>query len=81
MINRDLIRIKIVQLTDAYYQNGDRNIDKAEKELLFSLSKAYELYNYLLYLIVAITQEERKRIDILAKRAEREEKLEDAYFG
>ena len=73
MINRDLIRIKIVQLTYAYYQNGDRNIDKAEKELLFSLSKAYELYNYLLYLIVAITQEERKRIDILAKRAEREE--------
>ena len=40
MINRELIRIKIVQLTYAYYQNGNRNIDVAEKELLFSLSKA-----------------------------------------
>ena len=55
MINRELIRVKIVQLTYAYYQNGDGNIDKAEKELLFSLSKAYDLYNYLLELIVACT--------------------------
>ena len=54
MINRELIRIKIVQLTYAYYQNGNRNMDNAEKELLFSLSKAYDLYNYLLALIVAI---------------------------
>lgn len=72
MINRDLIRIKVVQLTYAYYQNGDRNIDKAEKELLFSLSKAYALYNYLLSLIVAITQEERHRVEILTNRAKRE---------
>ena len=47
MINRELIRIKIVQLTYAYYQNGNKNMDSAEKELLFSLSKAYHLYNYL----------------------------------
>ncbi len=54
MINRELIRIKIVQLTYAYYQNGNKNIDIAEKELLLSLSKAYDLYNYLLELIVAV---------------------------
>ncbi|MGG6545567.1 UNVERIFIED_CONTAM: transcription antitermination factor NusB [Prevotella sp. 15_C9] len=72
MINRDLIRIKVVQLTYAYYQNGDRNIDKAEKELLFSLSKSYGLYNHLLSLIVAITQEERHRMEILTNRAKRE---------
>lgn len=67
-----LIRVKIVQLTYAYYQNGHHNMDTAEKELLFSLSKAYDLYNYLLGLIVAITQEERRRVDIATRRAERE---------
>lgn len=72
MINRKLIRVKIVQLTYAYYQNGHHNMDTAEKELLFSLSKAYDLYNYLLGLIVAITQEERRRVDIATHRAERE---------
>ena len=72
MINRELIRIKIVQLTYAYYQNGNKNIDIAEKELLLSLSKAYDLYNYLLELIVAVTHEERRRIDLLTQRAERE---------
>ncbi len=72
MINRKLIRVKIVQLTYAYYQNGHHNMDTAEKELLFSLSKAYDLYNYLLGLIVPITQEERRRVDIATRRAERE---------
>lgn len=72
MINRKLIRVKIVQLTYAYYQNGHHNMDTAEKELLFSLSKAYDLYLYLLGLIVAITQEERRRVDIATRRAERE---------
>lgn len=72
MINRELIRTKIVQLTYAYYQNGNRNIDTAEKELLFSLSRAYHLYNYLLELIVAITQEERRRVDVATAKANRE---------
>lgn len=40
----------------AFYQNGDKNIETAEKELIFSLSKAYDLYNYLLLLMVAITR-------------------------
>ncbi len=73
MINRELIRIKVVQLTYAYYQNGNKNMENAEKELLFSLSKAYDLYNFLLLLIVEISREERRRFDILTARAEREE--------
>ena len=72
MINRELIRIKIVQLTYAYYQNGNKLMDSAEKELLFSLSKAYDLYNYLLELIVAVTQEERRRVEVATQRAVRE---------
>ena len=72
MINRELIRIKIVQLTYAYYQNGNRNLDNAEKELLFSLSKAYDLYNLLLLLIVAVSKEEQHRVEIGTQRAQRE---------
>ena len=72
MINREIIRTKIVQLTYAYYQNGNKNIDSAEKELFFSLSKAYDLYNYLLALIVAVTKEARRRNEVLTARAQRE---------
>lgn len=72
MINREIIRIKIVQLTYAYYQNGNKNIDSAEKELFFSLSKAYDLYNYMLALIVSITKEARRQIEIAQSRARRE---------
>lgn len=72
MINREIIRIKIVQLTYAYYQNGNKNIDSVEKELFFSLSKAYDLYNYMLALIVSITKEARRQIEIVQSRARRE---------
>lgn len=63
MINRVLIRLKIIQIVYAYYQNGSKNLDSAEKELFFSLSKAYDLYNYLLMLMVALTTYAQKRID------------------
>ncbi len=72
MINRELIRIKIVQLTYAYYQNGNHNIDVAEKELLFSLSKAYHLYNYLLQLIVEVSKEARVFYETECAKALRE---------
>lgn len=72
MINRELIRIKVVQLTYAYYQNGSKNIDTAEKELMFSLSKAYDMYNYLLALIVGITREARRHVEVAESKAKRE---------
>ena len=63
MINRVLIRLKIVQIVYAYYQNGGKNLDTAEKELFFSLSKAYDLYNYLLLLMVEITKQAERKIN------------------
>ncbi len=72
MINRELIRIRVVQLTYAYYQNGNKQMDSAEKELQYSLTRAYDLYNYLLSLIVAITREERRRVEAATQRALRE---------
>lgn len=72
MINRELIRIKIVQLTYAYYQNGSNNLTKAENELIYSLSMAYSLYNYMLMLIVAVSKEMRHRVEVATTRAKRE---------
>lgn len=73
MINRELIRTKIVQLTYAYYQNGNQNIENAEKELLFSLDKAYDLYHYLLDLMVAVTRVAKQRMEVADARYERGE--------
>lgn len=72
MINRELIRTKVVQLTYAYYQNGYNDLEKAEKELLFSLDKAYDLYHTLLALVVAVTKVARQRLEIAQQRAIRE---------
>lgn len=38
-------------------------MDTAEKELFFSLSKAYDLYNYLLLLMVKVTKQANKRLN------------------
>ena len=63
MINRVLILLKIVQIIYAYCQNGGKNLDTAEKELFFSLSKAYDLYNYLLLLMVEVTKQANKKLN------------------
>ncbi len=63
MINRVLIRLKVVQIVYAYYQNGGKSVEAAEKELFYSLSKAYELYNYLLLLMIEVTRFADRRID------------------
>ena len=49
MINRELIRLKLVQIAYSFYQSGSKNPAAAEKELLLSLSRAYDLYNTMLY--------------------------------
>lgn len=63
MINRTLIRLKTIQLMYAYYQNEGKPIDTAEKELLFSLSKAYDLYNHMLMLIVSVSRYALKQVE------------------
>lgn len=76
MINRALIRLKIVQIIYSFYKNEGRSINTAEKELSFSLSKAHDLYNHLLYLMVELTKYKQKKIEAgKAKRNPSEEEL------
>lgn len=74
MVNRELIRIKLVQVLYSYMQKGSHNPDYAEKELLLSLDKAYDLYNYLLLLMVEVS---RMSVRILEMRQARSKKLKD----
>lgn len=63
MINRILIRIKVLQIVYAYYQNGNNDLKVAENELLFSLQKSYDLYYYFLLLIVDLTNLHNQVLD------------------
>ncbi len=71
MINRELIRLKVVQLTYAYYQNEGRSYDVAEKELTFSLSKSYDLYHYLLQLLVELQKYATRKDEVRLAREKR----------
>lgn len=61
-----------MQLVYAYVQNEDKSLDAAEKELDFSLSKSYELYKFLLSLLVQVKHVADRRE---AARLAREERL------
>lgn len=86
MINRELIRTKVVQLVYAYVQNEDKSLDAAEKEFDFSLLKAYELYKLLLSLLVQVKRIADRREDARLAREARlgvatDELLLDKYLA
>ena len=63
MINRILIRIRVIQIVYAWYQNRNKDLMQVEKELLLGLQKSYDLYFYLLLLMVEITDLYEKRVN------------------
>jgi N utilization substance protein B len=71
MINRELIRLKLVQITYSYYQSGGKNPAAAEKELLLSLSRAYDLYNSMLLLMLELNRMALRLLEMRQSRANR----------
>ncbi len=64
MINRVLIRAKVVQMLYAYMvSKGAMTLTTAKKELTKSLDKSYELYNALLKLMIELTDVQDLRLD------------------
>ena len=63
MINRVLIRIKVLQIVFAYYQHGSDDLKMAENELVLSLRRSYDLYYYFLLLIVEVTRLHERQLD------------------
>jgi N utilization substance protein B len=62
MVNRLLIRIKIVQLLYAHVQSHAAQYNSRE-ELMRSMESAYKLYNYLLALVVKVTDYRREQLE------------------
>lgn len=64
MINRILIRIKVVQMLYSYIMTNDgATVAKFKRELEKSLDKSHELYHWLLQLMIDMTDYQDLRLD------------------
>lgn len=68
MISRRIIRIKVLQILYAFFTSPETSINNTEKELLFSLQKTYDLYHYLMALVIEIEKFAEDRIDLGRKK-------------
>jgi N utilization substance protein B len=64
MVNRKLVRIKVLQVVYAFSREKETSLLLAEKELETSLRKSYDLYHFLLLLPCAITRQYERLIEI-----------------
>ncbi len=53
-----------MQVLYAYYSSTEKSLSKTEKELFFCITKTYDLYHYLLLLVVEIADYAEQRIEI-----------------
>ena len=68
MISRRLLRIKALMVLYAFNRREDDNLDLAETELLFSIGKTYDLYHYILLLIIEIADISSEKIDMALQK-------------
>ncbi|MCG8411963.1 MAG: transcription antitermination factor NusB [Bacteroidales bacterium] len=64
MVSRRLLRVKVLQVCYAYLSTSEQTINQAEKELFFSIDKSYDLYHYLMLLMIDVIQYAEHRIDM-----------------
>ncbi|MGA2406657.1 MAG: transcription antitermination factor NusB [Bacteroidales bacterium] len=63
MISRRLLRIKALMALYAFNRREDENLIQAETELMFSIDKSYDLYHYLLLLVLEVADIAGEKID------------------
>jgi N utilization substance protein B len=63
MISRRLLRIKALMALYAFNRREDENLAQAETELMFSIGKSYDLYHYLLLLVIELADIASEKID------------------
>lgn len=64
MISRRIIRTKALQILYAYYTSETKSLSNVEKELLFSLGKTYDLYHFLMILVIDIADHAEQVMEI-----------------
>lgn len=64
MISRRLLRIKVLKVLFAHIKSGNQSQLATEKELAFSINKTYDLYHYVLLLLIKTGDYAQNRIDI-----------------
>lgn len=64
MISRRLLRIKALMILYAFNRKDGNDLAVAEKELMISIVKTYDLYHYLLLLVIEITDIASEKIEI-----------------
>ncbi|MGQ1948120.1 transcription antitermination protein NusB [Geofilum sp. OHC36d9] len=63
MLSRRLLRVKVMQMVYAFHKNGGQSVQEVEKELYHSISKSFELYHWLLLLLIDIKDYAANRIE------------------
>ncbi len=63
MLNRRHLRIKVMQALYAYFQSHNEDVVIGEKELLKSINKLYDLYIYILLLLVDVVDFGKNRLE------------------
>jgi len=68
MVSRRLLRIKTLHICYAHLKSSEQSINQSEKELFFSIQKSYDLYHYLLLLIIDIVNYADSRIELAKQK-------------
>ena len=63
MISRRLLRVKILQVLYAEQAKQDQTVAKSEKDLFFSINKAYDLYHLFMLIPLELVKADENRID------------------
>lgn len=82
MVSRRLLRIKVLKSFFSYLKSESTSLTNVEKEVTFSIQKVYDLYHYLLLLLVDIADYAQLRIDLNKQKflATEEEKNPNTKF-
>ncbi|HVN58776.1 MAG TPA: transcription antitermination factor NusB [Bacteroidales bacterium] len=68
MISRRLLRVKALLALYAFNRRDDNDLVQAEKELMFSISRTYDLYHLVLLLVIDLADIAREKIDLALRK-------------
>lgn len=68
MLNRRHLRIKVLQALYAFFQDEEAEMGKAERQLMFSVTKFHELYIYLLAILQRLHLLRVEKMEMARKR-------------